>query len=265
MTPNQKHNKPPPRTANPLKAMILAAGLGTRMRPLTDHTPKPLLKAAGKPLVQYHIERLAESGIKELVINSSWLGQQIADYIENNPLSDGTIHIIHEEAPLETAGGIINALPLLTTKKQALSEKDELGEYFVVVNGDVWTDFDYSELLDIAAKIPPSTLAHLVMVANPPQHPSGDFYLSANGAISETPSSQINHTEKLTFSGISLLSTRLFDQCVPGKQPLAPLLRDAMSNQQVSGHKTNCTWMDIGTPERLAQLERYLLTTQSTN
>lgn len=238
-----------------MKAMILAAGLGTRMRPLTDHTPKPLLKAAGKPLVQYHIDSLAASGINDLVINTSWLGYQISDYVENNSPLDSKIQVIHEETPLETAGGIINALPLLVANEQE--------PFFVVVNGDVWTDFDYSELLDIASNIPPSTLAHLVMVNNPPQHPDGDFYLSANGEMSDIPPEQNKHAEKLTFSGISLLSTKLFDNYAPGKRPLAPILRGAMRNQCVSGHKTSCTWMDIGTPERLQQLDRYILSNPS--
>jgi len=248
-----------------LKAMILAAGLGTRMRPLTDHTPKPLLKAAGKPLVQYHIDSLAASGINDLVINTSWLGHQISDYIENNLLFDSKIQVVHEDTPLETAGGIINALPLLTANTENILIESEHGPYFVVVNGDVWTDFDYSELLDIASNIPPSTLAHLVMVNNPPQHPAGDFYLSEKGIVSDSPPRPNEQAEKLTFSGISLLSAELFDNCPPGKRPLAPLLREAMSNQCVSGHKTNCTWMDIGTPERLQQLDRYILSKPPTS
>ncbi|MFD2231187.1 N-acetylmuramate alpha-1-phosphate uridylyltransferase MurU [Alkalimarinus sediminis] len=239
--------------------MILAAGLGTRMRPLTDHTPKPLLQAAGKPLIQYHIERLAEAGIHDLVINTSWLGHQISDYLDNNSCAGSAVQVVHEESPLETAGGIINALPLLTAgNKQALID-GEHAPYFVVVNGDVWTDFDYSELLNIATNIPSTTLAHLVMVDNPPQHPDGDFYLSKHGAISDSAPKSETKAEKLTFSGISLLSAKLFDSCAPGKRALAPLLREAMNKQHVSGHKTNCTWMDIGTPERLQQLEDYIL------
>ncbi len=234
-----------------MKAMILAAGLGTRMRPLTDHTPKPLLKAAGKPLIQYHIESLAASGVNDLVINTSWLGQQIACYIENNSLVDGAIQVIHEESPLETAGGIINALPQLISNGEAA--------FFIVVNGDVWTDFNYTELLDIAANIPPSTLAHLVMVSNPPQHPEGDFYLSSNGEVCDVRPEQDKHAERLTFSGISLLNAKLFDGYTAGKRPLAPLLRDAMNKHHVSGHKTNCIWMDIGTPERLEQLNHHIL------
>ena len=238
-----------------MKAMILAAGLGTRMRPLTDHTPKPLLKAGGKPLVQYHIERLAESGISDLVINTSWLGHQISEYVKDYSPLGNAIQVIHEETPLETAGGIINALPLLVTNEEA--------PFFIVVNGDIWTDFDYSELLEVVSSIPPSTLAHLVMVNNPSQHPEGDFYLLPNGEVSDTPPKQGADAEKLTFSGISLLSAKLFDNCAPGKQPLAPLLREAMSNQRVSGQKANCIWMDIGTPERLEQLNEHFLSASS--
>ena len=240
-----------------MKAMILAAGLGTRMRPLTDHTPKPLLKAADKPLLQYHIDGLAAAGINNLIINTSWKGDQISDYIESLSTPDRSIEVVHEETPLETAGGIINVLPLLTNEGDA---------FFIVVNGDVWTDFDFSKLADIAATLSPSTLAHLVLVDNPPQHPEGDFFLLPDGHISSTTSnsSTASSNEKLTFSGISLLSAKLFDGCTPGKRPLAPLLRAAMHNQQVSGHKATCTWMDIGTPERLEQLNQHLLAATAT-
>lgn len=223
------------------------------MRPLTDHTPKPLIKAAGQPLIQYHIDSLVTAGIKHIVINASWLGQQISDYIDHNQPSEGHIQVVHEASPLETAGGIINVLPLLHTPSSP---------YFIVINGDVWTDYNYRELIDIADTLPDSTLAHLVMVENPPQHPEGDFHLLENGLLSdESPTNQVA-SEKLTFSGISLLSARLFDQCKPGKQPLAPLLRQAMKHQQVSGHKASCTWMDIGTPDRLDQLNQHLLSQQ---
>lgn len=248
-----------------MKAMILAAGLGSRMRPLTDHTPKPLLKAAGKPLIEYHIEGLAAAGIKDLVINTSWLGHQISDYVESNSTSRSTIQVVHEDEPLETAGGIINALALLVGTREGQVATSEDDEFFVVVNGDVWTNFDYRELLDIAPTLPPSTLAHLVLVDNPPQHPEGDFYLLANGALSDHDRADGQPCEKLTFSGISLINAKLFNNCTPGKQPLAPLLRDAMKQQRISGHKTNCTWMDIGTPDRLAQLNKHILEVASTS
>ena len=239
-----------------MKAMILAAGLGTRMRPLTDHTPKPLLKAAGKPLIKYHIEGLVAAGISDIVVNTSWLGSQIADYLGDGSMFGASIKLSHEDTPLETAGGIIKALPFLTSHKNS-------DEFFIVVNGDVWTDFNYLELLDIANAIDvdlsldnkASTLAHLVMVDNPPQHPTGDFYLLANGELSESES---QNSECLTFSGISLLNKKLFNACEGGIVPLAPLLRGAMKSHQVTGHKASCTWMDIGTPERLSLLEKHL-------
>ncbi len=235
-----------------MKAMILAAGLGTRMRPLTDHTPKPLIKAAGKPLIQYHIEGLVNAGIREIVINTSWLGSQIADYLNDGSALGASLQFSHEEEPLETAGGIVNALPLLTDTCD--------NDYFIVVNGDVWTNFQYQELVDIAtqyrsAVTPP--LAHLIMVDNPPQHPEGDFYLLANGNISDRGHNKTG-SQRLTFSGISLLNRALFIGCREGKAPLAPLLRKAMTDDRVYGHKTRCDWMDIGTPERLQQLERQL-------
>jgi len=233
-----------------MKAMILAAGLGTRMRPLTNHTPKPLLKAAGKPLIKYHIEGLVAAGISDIVVNTSWLGSQVADYLGDGSAFGASITLSHEETPLETAGGIIKALPFLTSHENS-------DEFFIVVNGDVWTDFNYLELIDIANTIDSkaSTLAHLVMIDNPPQHPTGDFYLLANGEVSESES---QNSERLTCSGISLLNKRLFSACDGGIVPLAPLLRDAMTTHQVVGHKASCTWMDIGTPERLSLLEKHL-------
>ncbi|WP_250655354.1 N-acetylmuramate alpha-1-phosphate uridylyltransferase MurU [Alkalimarinus coralli] len=237
-----------------MKAMILAAGLGTRMRPLTNHTPKPLLKAAGKPLLQYHIEGLTSSAVDSLVINTSWLGAQISEFINIHPLYKDNVQVIHEDEPLETAGGIINALPLLVSESES---------FFIVVNGDVWTDFDYQELSDIASRLPDSVMGHLVMVDNPPQHPDGDFYLHPNGLLTDEAPNDGDPAEKLTFSGISLLNKALFQGCAPGKRPLAPLLRKAMAHRQISGHKTDCTWMDIGTPERLAQLNQHILSGSS--
>lgn len=235
-----------------MKAMILAAGLGTRMRPLTDHTPKPLLKAAGKPLIQYHIEGLVKAGIREIVINTSWLGSQIADYLNDGSTLGASLQFSHEEEPLETAGGIIKALPLLTDNCD--------DDYFIVVNGDVWTNFQYQKLVNIATQYrseitPP--LAHLVMVNNPPQHPKGDFHLLKNGKISDS-CHEDTESQRLTFSGISLLNKALFDGCSEGKAALAPLLREGMAKGRVYGHKTSCHWMDIGTPERLQQLDQQL-------
>lgn len=254
--------------------MILAAGLGTRMRPLTDHTPKPLLKAAGKPLIKYHIESLVAAGITDIVVNTSWLGSQIADYLGDGSEFGASVHLSHEDTPLETAGGIIKALPFLTNNHFHNSDHKSSDDFFVVVNGDVWTDFNYLELTDIANSIKEnnqnketSTLAHLVMVNNPPQHPTGDFYLLDSGDDSDDDSndnignlseSENQQSERLTFSGISLLNKNLFKTCGVGAALLAPLLREAMKTHQVTGHKANCTWMDIGTPERLSLLEKHL-------
>jgi len=247
-----------------MKAMILAAGLGTRMRPLTDHTPKPLLTAAGKPLIKYHIEGLVAAGISDIVINTSWLGSQIASYLGDGSKFGVPIALSHEESPLETAGGIVKALPLLTTNNHLTNNNHHPkndNEFFIVVNGDVWTDFNYLGLIDIANNIDlvseaeTPILAHLVMVDNPPQHPTGDFYLLENGGVSE---SENTNSERLTFSGISLLNKKLFSTCGDVSAPLAPLLRKAMQTNQVTGHKASCTWMDIGTPERLSLLEKHL-------
>ncbi len=218
-----------------MKAMILAAGRGERMRPLTDQTPKPLLALAGKPLIQYHIEALREAGFRELVINHAWLGEQIVHY-----LGDGArfgVEIAYSPEPqgaLETGGGIYHALPLLGD------------EAFLVVNGDIWTDYPYARL-----KHPPQQLAHLVLVDNPSHHPQGDFSLE-NGRVSG------NGKAALTFSGIGLYHPALFSACSPGVFPLAPLLRDAMRNGQVTGEHYTGGWTDVGTPQRLAELDAQL-------
>ncbi len=214
-----------------MKAMILAAGRGERMRPLTDHTPKPLLKAAGRSLIEYHIDHLVAAGITELVINHAHLGDQIEAALGDGSRYGATIRYSPEATALETAGGIFNALPLLG---------DEL---FVVVNGDVWSDYPFARL--------PATidgLAHLVLVDNPPQHPKGDFALSGGRLFAEGDG-------KLTFSGISILTPQFFADCAPGAFPLAPLLRQAMARGLVSGEHYHGRWFDIGTPQRLQQLD----------
>lgn len=221
-----------------MRAMILAAGRGERMRPLTDHTPKPLLPVAGKPLIVWHIERLAQAGFREIVINHAHLGRQIEQALGDG--SDWQVQIRYsaEATALETAGGIAYALPLL-------------GEApFLVVNGDVFTDIDYASLA-----LPDGKLAHLVMVDNPPQHAAGDFGL-AQGMIMEQAATQ------LTFSGVGVYHPRLFDSIPRGEAAkLAPLLRSAMQQSRVSGQHHHGMWHDIGTPERLAQLDHWLRTT----
>lgn len=219
-----------------MKAMILAAGRGERMRPLTDHTPKPLLRAGGHRLIEYHILALARAGITELVINHAHLGAQI-----EAELGDGTRYGVKirysaegEGKALETGGGIFRALPLLGT------------EPFIVVNGDVYCDYPFNALPKA-----PDGLAHLVLVDNPPHHPEGDFVLEDGRVLAEGAT-------RLTFSGIGLYHPQLFEACEAGAFPLAPLLRDAMGRGQVSGEHYRGLWMDIGTPQRLEQLDLLL-------
>ena len=223
-----------------MKAMILAAGLGNRMRPLTLHTPKPLLEVGGKPLIVWHIEKLQKIGVTEIVINTAWLGEKLA-----NALGDGSqfgVKILwsHEGEGLETAGGIINALPLLGD------------EPFILVNGDVWTTMDFASLLDVQLG---EQQAHLVLVENPPQHLKGDFILS-NGLAYTFEQEQLG--EALTYSGIAVLHPRMFAGLENVKRPLAPLLKQAMQQQQVSAEKLQGIWVDVGTPERLEQLDQYI-------
>ena len=223
-----------------MKAMILAAGLGNRMRPLTLHTPKPLLEIKKKLLIVWHIEKLQKIGVTEIVINTAWLGEKLA-----NALGDGSqfgVKILwsHEGEGLETAGGIINALPLLGD------------EPFILVNGDVWTTMDFASLLDVQLG---EQQAHLVLVENPPQHLKGDFILS-NGLAYTFEQEQLG--EALTYSGIAVLHPRMFVGLENGKRPLAPLLKQAMQQQQVSAEKLQGIWVDVGTPERLEQLDQQI-------
>lgn len=219
-----------------MKAMILAAGKGERMRPLTLTTPKPLVCAGGVPLIVYHLRALAKAGFREVVINHAWLGQQIEDYLGDGAQFGLDIHYSPEGEPLETGGGIFRALPLLGS------------EPFLVVNGDIWTDYPFASL--------PQTiygLAHLVLVNNPQHNLQGDFALSA-GAVAEEAAGE----SKLTYSGIAILHPQLFAGCHPGAFKLAPLLRQAMQNGKVSGEHFFGHWIDVGTHERLAELDRLL-------
>lgn len=221
-----------------MKAMILAAGKGERMRPLTLTTPKPLLPAGGKPLIVHHLERLEAAGFRQLVINHAWLGMQIEDELGNGDTFGVSIEYSRESEPLETAGGIIQALPLLTSAGD---------EWFAVINGDIWCDFDLTQLTP-----PDSADALLVMTDNPQHNPAGDFYLRPDGTMA------MSGPEMLTFTGISLLNRRLFDELVPGPGKLAPILREAMARKRVRGLHHTGQWMDIGTPERLRELDRKL-------
>ena len=219
-----------------MKAMILAAGRGERMRPLTDHSPKPLLPVAGKPLIVHHLEALRAAGISELVINTGHLGERLPA-----TLGDGrtwNVRIAWSPEPpeaLETGGGILQALPLLGS------------EPFLVINGDVWTDYPFAQL-----PTAPAGLAHLVLVGNPPHHPQGDFALADDGWVGESG------MLRLTFSGISVLRPELFAGCAPRRFPLGPLLRQAMASGAVTGEHYAGIWCDIGTPQRLAELDREL-------
>lgn len=218
-----------------MKAMILAAGRGERMRPLTDHTPKPLLKVAGKALIEHTICQLVAAGFTDLVINHAHLGQQIEDYLGDGRNYGARITYSPEGEALETAGGIVNALPLLGK------------EPFLVVNGDIATGFPYACLHNIDVQ-----LAYLVLIDNPDHNPQGDFGLASDGKITN------EGTPKLTFSGIGLYHPDLFKSTPPGKSKLAPLLRQAITENKVSGQYYPGFWMDIGTPERLAELDCYL-------
>ena len=216
--------------------MILAAGRGERMRPLTDHTPKPLLRAGGRALIDFHIDALVRAGITELVINTAYLGEQIERHLGDGGRYGARIRYSAEGEALETGGGISRALPLLGSGP------------FVVVNGDVWTDYPFERL---KAGLAPGKLAHLVLVDNPPHNRAGDFHLEAGQVVP-------GGAGALTYSGIGIYSPELFAGCEPGAFALGPLLRRAAGSGAVSAEYFGGGWLDVGTPERLAQLERRL-------
>jgi MurNAc alpha-1-phosphate uridylyltransferase len=221
--------------------MILAAGKGERMRPLTLTTPKPLLQAGGEPLIVHHIRELRSAGFRDLVINHAWLGEQLESALGSGEEYGVSIAWSREGEPLETAGGIIQALPLL--------QSDE--GWFAVINGDIWHDLDLRQL-----KPPRQGIAMLVLTDNPPHNPEGDFALEASGQVQATGSN------RLTFTGISLLHSSLFEGLPPGSRKLAPVLREAMARGEVFGLHHRGQWMDIGTPQRLAELDRLLTRTR---
>lgn len=218
-----------------MKAMLLAAGRGERMRPLTDHTPKPLLVAGGKPLIVWHLEALARAGVREVIINLSWLGAQIRAAVGDG--RDFGLRVQYSEEgspPLETGGGIFQALPLLGP------------EPFLVVNGDTFTDIDLSAL-----RLSATADACLVLVPNPPQHPRGDFDLAGQSILDRDP-------RPLTYSGIGIFSAALFAGCTAGRFALLPLFQRACAAGRLQGQRHDGVWRDIGTPERLAALDREL-------
>ena len=229
-----------------MRAMILAAGRGERMRPLTDHCPKPLLPAAGKPLIVYHLERLAAAGFRDIVINHAHLGEQLVA-----ALGDGApwgLSITWSPEPvgaLETAGGIRQALPWLDASNDSGDDAP-----FLVINGDIYCDWTITP-----RALATTDLAHLVLVDNPIQHPNGDFVLHHDRVRDRTTETDTT----LTFAGIGLYRPSLFKDLVVGEPAkLAPLLRAAMANHQVSGEHHRGRWEDVGTPERLALLDREL-------
>jgi MurNAc alpha-1-phosphate uridylyltransferase len=221
-----------------MKVMLLSAGVGERMRPLTDHTPKPLLQVAGVPLIEHHIRRLAEVGLGDLIINVSHLAQQIIDYCGDGSRWGVSIAYSPESMPLETAGGIINAMPLLGDAP------------FMVVNGDVWTDYPFSQLasreLDEIASV-----AHLVLVDNPPQHPLGDFSLDDRGQLGIKEPDSMGYT----YAGLGLYSPNFFAGVTAGKLAMRPLLDKAIRNGVCSGEYYGGEWVDVGTPQRLKDLD----------
>jgi len=223
-----------------MKAMILAAGRGSRLRPLTDTCPKPLVKVNGKPLIVYHLENLSRAGIKEVVINIHHLGEQIVDALGHGEEWDLSIRYSQEPVLLETGGGICSALPLLG--------KDP----FVIVNGDIWTDFDFADLPQSLA-----TLAHLVLVGNPEHRLQGDYLLQEDGLVAPLQTGQGN---AYTYAGIALLHPDLFAGCEPHVPFRLPLLFErAMQNKRLSGEHYGGSWTDVGNHDRLQSLERTLM------
>lgn len=216
--------------------MILAAGRGERMRPLSDERPKPLLSAGGKPLLQWIVESLARNEFTDLVVNTAWLGHQIESWLDNGHQFGVQIRYSREpQGALGTGGGIHHALPLLGDQP------------FLAINGDIWTDYPFARLRTHA-----NARAHLVLVDNPSQHPNGDFELAQNLVGNGT-----NH--RFTFAGIGVYHPNLFANCSPGEFPLAPLLREAAEKQIITGEHYEGQWFDVGTPERLHQLGQHLV------
>lgn len=217
-----------------MKAMILAAGRGERLRPLTDSMPKPLLKIDDESLIEYHLNKLAQAGIKEVIINIAWLGEKIQQTLGHGEKYNLNIQYSDEgEQALETAGGIIKALPLLGD------------EPFLIINGDIFTDYDFKQLVNLKL----NAEAHLVMVENPDHNTKGDFALS-NGYLN-------NSGESLyTYSGIGIYRREFFEGYAEGMRALAPILKEKIAQQKISGELYNQAWTDVGTLERLQQLNK---------
>ena len=218
-----------------MKAMVLAAGRGERMRPLTDSTPKPLLEAGGKPLIGHLLEALARAGIREVVINLSWLGERIRSRLKDGA-QYGVRILYSEEGPvaLETGGGIVHALPLLGHAP------------FIVASGDIWTDFDFGSL-----ELAPGADAQLVMVPNPLHHPRGDFGLEGERVIARA-------SDRLTYANIGVYRPEMFSGCAPGRFPLLEVLERSITLGRVRGRIHRGEWLNVGTPEQLASLDAQL-------
>lgn len=223
-----------------MRAMILAAGRGNRMRPLTDNQPKPLLPVAEKPLLGYHLEKLASAGVNEVVINHAWHGEQIEDFVGDGSQWGLQVSFsVEPEGGLETAGGIIKALPLLGE------------DPFWVINGDIWTDWDYR---DLPTDLEKGLLGHLIMVDNPIHHSNGDFAIE-NGLL---VNGENENDARKTFSGVGLYRKELLAPYPEGKQPLKPFFDRAIDKKQLAASYQDGFWTDVGTPERLHQLNQRL-------
>lgn len=224
-----------------MKAMILAAGLGQRMRPLTDNLPKPMLLVGGKPLLQYHLENLATIGVSEVIINLAYLGDKIRAFVENGAKFGLKVSYSEEPEPLETAGALLHALPLLGT------------EPFILINGDVWTDYPLQELIKHALQNDQD--AHLILVPNPLFHPAGDFSPNSLGRLENNPA-----LPTFTFAGISLIHPRLISDYPQQRHkfPLGEVLRFGIAHNRISAHVYSGNWSDVGTPERLLELNDFL-------
>ena len=226
-----------------MKAMVLAAGEGRRMKPLTDVTPKPLLTVSGRPLIEHHIVGLRDAGVTEIIVNVSYLGQQLVEFLGDGSRWSVELTVSKEVAPLETAGGIVQALPCLGEKP------------FLLVNGDIYTDFPFATLKQVSLT---AGGGHLVLVSNPPHHPEGDFCLYGQRLASVEDNALAGRSaasiQSLTYSGIGLYDPQLFAAEAPGKKPLRPLLDRAVAGELLQGELYSGVWEDIGTPERLASI-----------
>lgn len=245
-----------------MKAMIFAAGRGERMRPLTDHCPKPLLMVADKPLIVYQIEALAAAGMRDIVINHAWLGAQIEETLGDGARWGVRLHYSPEGEALETAGGIVQAKALL----QAIDDHTDTSNILLAVSGDIFCDYDYRQLTAHAVRLANASMSgtpgmHLVMVPNPDFHPAGDFVLASDGRLALDNEGA---GERLTFGNIGLYDLRLFDGITPGTRvPMSPLYRACIAAGHATGERFDGQWENVGTPAQLAALNARLRTAAS--